>query len=68
MAVSGAIIDYTGAGGERNYTLFIQLTPKAFMSAAWNAQVWGRETGSPVALNLSEFQRNRVKLKFAYEF
>ena len=26
MAVSGAIIDYTGAGGERNYTLFIQLT------------------------------------------
>ena len=26
MAVSGAIIDYAGAGGERNYTLFIQLT------------------------------------------
>jgi hypothetical protein len=26
MAVSGAIVDYTGAGGERNYTLFIQLT------------------------------------------
>ena len=26
MAVSGAIIDYTGAGGERNFTLFIQLT------------------------------------------
>ncbi len=26
MAVSGAIIDYTGAGGERNFTIFIQLT------------------------------------------
>jgi hypothetical protein len=26
MAVTGAIIDYTGAGGERNFTLFIQLT------------------------------------------
>jgi hypothetical protein len=26
MAVSGAIIDYTGAGGERNFTVFIQLT------------------------------------------
>ncbi len=49
-------------------TLFIQVTPKSFMTAAWNTQVWGREIGSPVALNLSEFQRNRVKLKFAYEF
>jgi hypothetical protein len=26
MAVPGAIIDYTGAGGERNFTVFIQLT------------------------------------------
>jgi hypothetical protein len=49
-------------------TLYIQFTPKSFMSAAWNTQVWGREIGSPVSLNLSEFQRNRVKLKFAYEF
>jgi len=49
-------------------TLFIKFTPKMFMTAAWNAQVWGRETGNPAAFNLSEFQRNRVKLKFAYEF
>lgn len=49
-------------------TLFVQFTPKSFMTAAWNAQVWGREIGNPVSLNLSEFQRNRVKLKFAYEF
>src|SRR5271168_2414321 len=26
MAVTGAIIDYSGAAGQRNYTLFIQLT------------------------------------------
>jgi hypothetical protein len=26
MAVSGAIIDYTGAAGERNFTVYIQLT------------------------------------------
>src|ERR1700690_3839871 len=26
MAVSGAIIDYTGAAGDRNVTVFIQLT------------------------------------------
>lgn len=49
-------------------TLFVRFTPKSFMTAAWNTQVWGREIGEPVSLNLSEFQRNRVKLKFAYEF
>ena len=26
MAVTGAIIDYTGGAGERNFTVFIQLT------------------------------------------
>jgi hypothetical protein len=26
MAVTGAIIDYSGAAGQRNYTVFIQLT------------------------------------------
>src|ERR1700727_2102339 len=26
MAVSGAIIDYTGGAGDRNFTVFIQLT------------------------------------------
>jgi hypothetical protein len=49
-------------------SLFIRFTPKMFMTAAWNTQVWGREVGNPVALNLSEFQRNRAKLKFAWEF
>jgi hypothetical protein len=49
-------------------SLFIRFTPKMFMTAAWNAQVWGREVGNPVSLNLSEFQRNRAKLKFAWEF
>jgi hypothetical protein len=49
-------------------TLYVQFTPKVFMTAAWNTQVWGREIGNPVSLNLAEFQRNRAKLKFAYEF
>jgi hypothetical protein len=49
-------------------SLFIRFTPKMFMTAAWNTQVWGREVGNPVSLNLSEFQRNRAKLKFAWEF
>jgi hypothetical protein len=49
-------------------TLYVQFTPKMFMTAAWNAQVWGREAGTPLTLNLSEFQRHRARLKFAYEF
>ncbi len=49
-------------------TLFVQLTPKMFVTAAWNTQVWGREVGNLVSLNFAEFDRNRAKLKFAYEF
>ena len=49
-------------------TLFVRFTPKMFMTAAWNAQVWGREIGNPVSFNLAEFQRHRAKLKFAWEF
>jgi len=59
---------FTGDAVLLGPTLFIRFTPKMFVTAAWNTQVWGREVGSPAAFNLSEFQRNRVKLKFAYEF
>ena len=59
---------FTGDAVLLGPTLFIKFTPKMFMTAAWNAQVWGREVGNPAAFNLSEFQRNRVKLKIAYEF
>jgi len=49
-------------------TLYVQFTPKMFMTAAWNAQIWGREVGNSLPLNLAEFQRHRARLKFAYEF
>ena len=59
---------FTGDAVMLGPTLYVQFTPKMFMTAAWNAQVWGREIGNPVSLNLAEFQRNRVRLKFAWEF
>jgi hypothetical protein len=59
---------FTGDAVMLGPTLYIQFTPKMFMTAAWNAQVWGREIGNPVSLNLSEFQRQRARLKFAWEF
>lgn len=49
-------------------TLYVQFTPKSFMVAAWNTQVWGREAGNSLSLNLAEFQRQRARLKFAWEF
>jgi hypothetical protein len=65
---SAALTAFTGDAVMLGPTLYVQFTPKMFMTAAWNTQVWGREIGNPVSLNLAEFQRNRVKLKFAVEF
>jgi hypothetical protein len=65
---SAALTAFTGDAVMLGPTLYIQFTPKMFMTAAWNTQVWGREIGNAVSLNLAEFQRNRVKLKFAVEF
>jgi hypothetical protein len=48
--------------------VYIQLARKVFMTAAWNAQVWGREVGTANRLNLEEFSRQRAKLKVAVEF
>lgn len=60
--------DFTGDAVMLGPTLYVRFAPKMFMIAAWNAQVWGREIGSPVSLNLAEFQRHRARLKFAVEF
>ena len=49
-------------------TLYVQLSRKTFMTAAWNTQVAGRDLENPGALNLSEFSRHRAKLKVAVEF
>jgi hypothetical protein len=59
---------FTGDAVLLGPTLYVGFTPKMFMTAAYNAQVWGREVGNPVSFNLSEFQRHRAKLKFAWEF
>jgi hypothetical protein len=59
---------FTGDAVMLGPTLYVQFTPKMFMTAAWNTQVWGREIGNPGSLNLAEFQRHRARLKFAWEF
>lgn len=59
---------FTGDAVMLGPSLYVQFTPKMFMVAAWNTQVWGREVGNPVSFNLAEFQRHRARLKFAWEF
>lgn len=60
--------NFTGDAVMVGPTMYVQFTPKMFMTAAWNTQVFGREVGGPASLNLAEFQRQRAKLKFAAEF
>ena len=60
--------NYTGDAVMIGPTVYWQFAPKMFMTAAWNTQIYGREVGSQVSLNLAEFQRHRAKLKFGWEF
>lgn len=61
---------FTGDAVYVGPTLYVRLARKLFMTAAWNVQVAGREFSGngTLNLNLSEFTRQRAKLKFAYEF
>jgi hypothetical protein len=60
---------YTGSATYLGPTLFVQLSPKMFIAAAWNVQVRGTEVADPTAkLNLSEYSRQRAKFKVAVEF
>ncbi|HEU4661950.1 MAG TPA: hypothetical protein VFS63_14940 [Pseudolabrys sp.] len=50
-------------------SLYVKLSRKMFMTAAWNVQVAGHEEDNPGAsLNLHEFSRHRAKMKLAIEF
>jgi hypothetical protein len=60
--------NYTGDAVFIGPTLYVQLTRKAFMTAAWNTQIAGAENGGSSPLNLAEFSRHRAKLKLAIEF
>ena len=64
-------IAFTSFTGEAVYlgpTLYLQLNRKAFVTAAWNVQIAGREAGAAGALDLADFSRHRAKLKLAVEF
>jgi hypothetical protein len=49
-------------------TLYTRLSPDTFMSIAWNAQVAGHAAGEPGRLDLTNFERNRVRFRLGLEF
>jgi hypothetical protein len=40
----------------------------AFVSAAWEVQIWGRAVAAPGAVDLANFERTQGKLRFGFEF
>jgi hypothetical protein len=59
---------FTGDAVYVGPTIYIQISRKVFMTAAWNTQVSGHEVNVPGALDLTDFSRHRGKLKLAVEF
>jgi hypothetical protein len=68
--------DYSGSAlnvfaGQALYigpTLHTRLSGNAFVSAAWDFQIWGGAIAAPGALDLANFERHQVKLRFGLEF
>ena len=48
--------------------LYLRLTDTAWMSALWNAQFAGHAAGDPRSLDLTNFERHLVKLRFGIQF
>ncbi|HEY2754864.1 MAG TPA: hypothetical protein VGJ01_03895, partial [Pseudolabrys sp.] len=49
-------------------TFYARFSEKAWMSAAWSAQVAGHAHNEIGALDLTNFERHRALLRFGYNF
>jgi len=59
---------FTGDAVYVGPNIYVQLNNKMFVTAAWNTQISDREVGEPGKFDLTDFSRQRIKLKFAFEF
>jgi hypothetical protein len=65
----GALFNsFTGDAVYLGPTLYWKIAPKVLMSAAWEAQIAGREAGVTFALDLTDFSRQRARLLLEFEF
>lgn len=49
-------------------TLYAKLGATAWVSAAWNVQLWGGGAAVPGALDLVNFERHEAKLRIGFTF
>jgi hypothetical protein len=63
-----AFNSFTGDAVYLGPTFYWQITPKILISAAWEAQIAGREVGVSSALDLTDFSRERARLLLEFEF
>ncbi len=62
---------WSGFSGEAVFagpSLFVVLAPRATMTVAWNAQIAGRAEGETGALDLKNFERHEVRVRFGFGF
>jgi hypothetical protein len=59
---------FTGDAIYLGPTFFYQISPKVLVSAAWDIQVAGHETGDLAALDLTDFSHQRARLLLEFEF
>jgi hypothetical protein len=65
----GAVFNsFTGDAVYLGPTFYWQITPKMLVSAAWQAQIAGREVGVSSALDLTDFSRERARVLLEFEF
>jgi hypothetical protein len=66
---TGAAFDsFTGDAVYLGPTFYWRIAPKILMSAAWEAQIAGREVGISSRLDLTDFSRERARLLLEFEF
>jgi hypothetical protein len=58
---------FTGDAVYLGLTFYWQISPKMLVSAAWDIQVTGHETGVLPALDLTDFSRQRARLLLEFE-
>ena len=60
--------DFAGHAGFVGPTLFVKLSQRSWVAAAWSAQIVGRATNLPGPLDLVNFERHQVRLLFGMNF
>lgn len=62
---------WSGFSGEAVFagpSIFVMLAPRATMTVAWNAQIAGHAQGETGALDLKNFERHQVRVRFGFGF